>query len=258
QLPPTMEAACGPLRLGVMTTVRLTTPLPVSVTVPEMGKIKRCASLSRRLGVLGARLLVMLGGVALFFGGWPIVKLIWLPVVYLIFAIPFPDTIHTKISTPMREIASLVTALILNVLPHVDAQSANVVIYGTYKGDEFNPLNVADACSGMRLLRAFVALGVAMAYLEYRPLVHRIILLLSTIPIAIICNIVRVFLTGVIYIYVREDLATGTPHTLLGIAMLLLAFGLYGLLAWVMESLFIDDEANEQHILMVQREGENS
>ena len=203
-------------------------------------------------------MLVMLGGVVLFLGGWPIVKLVWLPVVFLLFAIPIPGTIHTAISTPMREIASFITALILNVLPQVDAEAANVVIFGTYKGKAFNSLNVADACSGMRLLQAFVALGVAMAYLEYRSPVHRIILLFSTIPIAIICNIVRVFLTGVIHIYIGEEYATGTLHTLLGMVMLLLAFGLYGLLAWVMETLFIEDETDEQHILVVQHEGENT
>ena len=122
----------------------------------------------------------------------------------------------------------------------------------------FNSLNVADACSGMRLLQAFVALGVAMAYLEYRPPVHRIILLFSTIPIAIICNIVRVLLTAVIHIYIGEQYAQGTLHTLLGLVMLLLAFGLYGLLAWLMEAMFIEDETDEHHILVVQREGENS
>ncbi|MCP4711023.1 MAG: exosortase/archaeosortase family protein, partial [Planctomycetes bacterium] len=168
------------------------------------------------------------------------------------------STIHTKISTPMREIASFITALILNVLPQIDAESANVVIFGTYQGKPFNSLNVADACSGMRLLRAFVALGVAMAYLEYRPLHHRIVLLLSTVPIAILCNIIRVLLTGIIHIYIGEEYATGTLHTLLGMVMLLLAFGLYGLLAWMMEAMFIEDDTSVQHILVVQSEGENS
>ena len=54
-----------------------------------------------------------------------------------------------------------------------------------YKGQRMEPpLNVAEACSGMRLLMAFLALGVAMAYLHYRPIWQRIGLLASTIPIA--------------------------------------------------------------------------
>ncbi|MCP4710463.1 MAG: exosortase/archaeosortase family protein [Planctomycetes bacterium] len=198
-------------------------------------------------------MLVMLGGLVLFLGGWPIVKLVWLPVAFLFFAIPISFTINEAISFPLRKIASIISALILNVMPNINADSVGYTIKGTYNNVPFTNLDVAEACSGMRLLQAFVALGVAMAYLEYRPLVHRIILLISTIPIAIFCNVIRVLLTGVIHIYVGEKYATGTLHTLLGMMMLLLAFSLYGLLAWVMEAMYIDDEDDDQDILVVQR-----
>ena len=85
-------------------------------------------------------------------------------------------------------------------------------------------LNVADACSGMRLLRTFVALGVAMAYLEVRPAFHRLILLLSTVPIAIFCNMLRVIITGAVYMYVGAEYAEGLLHTALGFIMLMFAF----------------------------------
>jgi len=195
-------------------------------------------------------MIVMLGGVVLLLGGWRIVRLVWLPVVFLIFAIPLPGTLHNMIATPMRELASLVAAVILNSLPNVQAWAESVVIGGNHLGDEFR-LNVANACSGMRLLRAFVALGVAMAYLEYRPIVHRVILLCSIIPIAIFCNMVRVFLTGVIRIYLGEEYIVGTLHTMLGMSMLLLAFGLYGLLAWIMNRIYVDEEEDKSEILVV-------
>ncbi|MFH1884153.1 MAG: exosortase/archaeosortase family protein, partial [Planctomycetota bacterium] len=94
---------------------------------------------------------------------------------------------------------------------------------------------------GMRLLMIFLALGVAMAYLHYRPIWQRIILLASTIPIAIFCNIVRVTVTGFIYILIHPKYAQGIYHDGLGLAMLILAFGLYGLLAWFMSSLFTEE-----------------
>ena len=97
------------------------------------------------------------------------------------------------------------------------------------------------SCSGMRLLMAFLALGVAMAYLHYRPIWQRIILLASTIPIAIFCNIVRVTVTGFIYVLADPRYAQGIYHDILGMAMLPLAFGLYGLIAWFMSSLFIEE-----------------
>jgi exosortase len=93
----------------------------------------------------------------------------------------------------------------------------------------------------MRLLMAFLALGVAMAYLHYRPLWQRIILLICTVPIAILCNVVRVTVTGFIYVLIHPKYAQGVYHDMLGLAMLPLAFGLYGFLAWFMSSLFIDE-----------------
>ena len=193
----------------------------------------------------------VLGGVVLLLGGWPIVRLTWLPIVFLLFAIPLPAFIHTKIATPMRKLASMVAAVILNTFPDLQAEAAGVVIYLTHKGVKLEPLNVADACSGMRLLRAFVALGVAMAYLEYRPIVHRVILLCSTIPIAILCNMVRVLLTGLIHVYIGREYTTGTPHTILGMSMLILAFGLYGLLAWIMNRIYLEEEEDKGDILVV-------
>jgi exosortase len=115
-----------------------------------------------------------------------------------------------------------------------------------YNGQQVEPaLNVADACSGMRLLMAFLALGVAMAYLHDRPIWQRLVLLVSTVPIAVFCNIVRVTITGFIYVLIAPEYAQGIYHDALGFAMLPLAFGLYSLLGWVMENLFIEEEALE-------------
>jgi len=101
------------------------------------------------------------------------------------------------------------------------------------------------ACSGMRLLMAFLALGVAMAYLEYRPAIHRIILLCCTIPIAMFCNMIRVVVTGMIYIYIGPEWAKGQMHALLGLVMLVVAFALYGLIAWIMSNMFVEEETGE-------------
>lgn len=194
----------------------------------------------------------LIGGVVLLLGGWRTAKIVWLPVVFLIFAMPLPARLYTQITMPMRELASTVAAVLLSALPSVTCEAQGVVISGSRLGEEIN-LNVAEACSGMRLLLAFLALGVAMAWLEARPLFHRLVLLCSTIPIAIFCNMVRVLITGLIYIYMGAEYATGTLHTILGMVMLFLAFGLYGGLAWIMSNLFVDEDADGGAILVVNR-----
>jgi exosortase len=178
----------------------------------------------------------------LFLGGWGLVKYTWLPICYLVFAVPLPERYYVSLTIPMRQWAATVAAFLLNLVNDLEATASGVVVDVIYKGQRLEPpLDVAEACSGMRLLMAFLALGVAMAYLHYRPIWQRIVLLASTIPIAVFCNIVRVTVTGFIYVMIHPRYAQGIYHDMLGMAMLPLAFGLYGLLAQFMSSLFVEE-----------------
>ena len=205
-------------------------------------------------------LIIMLGSIVMFVGGWSILRWVWLPIVFLLFALPIPAREHWKIAMPLREMAAIVASAVLNGLPNIDCSHQGVVIYGFHtilEGGkstlkEFR-LDVANACSGMRILRTFVALGVAMAYLEYRPWFHRLVLLASTIPIAVFCNMLRVLITGIFHVYFSEELSSGTPHMLLGMAMLIVAFGLYGFLAWIMNRIYVEETEQSEGILTVQQ-----
>ncbi|HUW19069.1 MAG TPA: exosortase/archaeosortase family protein [Sedimentisphaerales bacterium] len=207
-------------------------------------------------GYLGSICVIaVLGAIILFLGGWQLIKYTWLPVAFLVFAVPLPQRYYVRMTMPMRQWAASAATFLLNLVSGIEATASGVVIDVIYKGQRIEPpLNVAEACSGMRLLTAFVALGVAMAYLHYRPIWQRIVLLLSTIPIAIFCNFVRVTVTGFIYIFVHPRYARGIYHDMLGMAMLPLAFGLYGLLAWFMSSLFIDETQTVAEDVVVRKD----
>jgi len=189
------------------------------------------------LGMIGT-----LGAIILFLGGWPLVRYVWLPIVFLIFAVPLPDRYYVSLTMPLRIFSAKAAVIFLGLVNDLEATANGVVIDVIYKGHKFEPpLNVAEACSGMRLLMAFLALGVAMAYLHYRPLWQRIILLASTMPIAILCNIIRVTISGFIYVLISPKYAEGIYHDMLGLLMLPLAFGIYGFIAWFMSSLFVSE-----------------
>ncbi len=182
------------------------------------------------------------GACVLFFGGWKLIRYTWLPIAYLIFAVPLPGRVQTRLTIPLRILAAKVSAMVLSLYSGVEATARGAVVDVVHNGKLLDPpLDVAEACSGMRLLMAFVALGVAMAYLHYRPAWQRVVLLASTIPIAVVCNIVRVTITGFIFVLGNPKYGKGIYHDGLGMLMLPLAFGLYGGLAWFMENLLVDD-----------------
>ena len=199
-------------------------------------------------------MIATLGAIVLFLGGWRLVRYTWLPIAFLIFAVPLPRRYYVSLTMPMRHIAASVATALLNLLDGMVATANGVVIDVIYKGRQLDPsLNVAEACSGMRLLMAFLALGVAMAYLHERPFWQRFVLLASTIPIAIFCNIVRVTVTGFIYVLIHPKYTQGIYHDGLGLMMLPLAFGLYGFLAWFMSSLFIEGSDIVKEDIVVNR-----
>jgi exosortase len=197
-----------------------------------------------------------LASVVLLLGGWSLIAYTWLPIGFLLFAVPLPERYYKALTIPMREWAASVASGLLNLVPKLDATASGIIIDVVYKGRVLEPaLDVAEACSGMRLLMAFVALGVAMAYLHERALWQRIVLLVSTIPIAIFCNVVRVTITGFIYVLVDPKYAQGIYHDMLGMAMLPLAFGQYGFLAWFMSNLFMDESETIHRDVVICRRG---
>lgn len=196
----------------------------------------------RALSLVGA-----LVGLVLLLGGWKMLKLTWFPIAFLLLAIPLPQRLYVALTMPQQKLASMAAAMIMPlVTPGLYTDASGVVIDYIMPGRPSGQLNVEEACSGMRSMMAIVTLGVAMAYLGDKPLWQRLVLLATCVPIAIFCNMIRVTMTGLFFIHGYEGLAKGTPHQLLGLAMLGLALGLYSLIGWVLARLFVEGSEDRE------------
>lgn len=183
-------------------------------------------------------------GVTLFQTGWAMMRIVWLPILFLCFAIPIPDQYYVQLTMPLRMISTQLSAILLNLAPGIELEVQGVVI-DYYLGGSRGSLNVEEACAGMRLMMAFVTLGVAMAYVCDRPTWQRICMVMACVPISVFCNIIRVTTTGFFTIYGRNDLAQGTAHSLLGLAMLPIALGLFAIIGYALKHLFIEESPAE-------------
>ncbi len=180
-----------------------------------------------------------IAGITLLLGGWRVLRLAWFPICYLALAVPLPDRYYFQITLPLRKVASAVASSLLAVITGAYTDASGVVIDYIHNG-HVGQLNVEEACSGMRLIMAFVALGLAMAYLGERPIWQRIVMVLACVPIAIVCNIIRVTTTGCMHIYDHKEWASGTAHELLGLAMLPIALGMFAAVGYVMKHLLVE------------------
>jgi exosortase len=171
--------------------------------------------------------------------GLPVLRYAWLPYLYLFFAIPLPKRIYFQLTDPLRRIAAVISASALGTIPSLSIERKGSVLEYLYQGG-FGTIGVEDACSGMRATIVLCALGVAMAFISKRPLSHRIVMLAACIPIATLCNAFRVLVTCYLTIFVDAKYATGTYHTAFGLVVLLIAFGMYGGIGWILNNLFVE------------------
>jgi len=196
----------------------------------------------------GYSMIVALFGLVMFLVGWRAMRWLWLPVLYLSFAIKVSDAIWEKIALKLQLIAAAGSTMIINFFGRAIDLTASVkgsTIDLVYKGLPIDPaMEVAQACSGLRMLMAFIALGVAVAFISARPWWQRLVMVASTLPIAVGINVIRVTILGFIYPYDKE-LASGDFHTFVGMLMLIPAAGMFLLLGWIMDKLFIVKESEE-------------
>ena len=186
-------------------------------------------------------MLVILFGMVLLVGGWQLAKWTWLPIAYLALAMPLPGTLYERIAYPLQEVAAAAAAGLLRMIGAEVYVQASELSGLSWTGQPIQ-LTVAEACSGVRSLMAFVALGVAMAYIDNRPMWQRLVLLATILPVAVLVNIARVFITTYMHVIDRPELGTGFSHTFIGMIMLIPAGLLFLLISWLLRSLFVEDD----------------
>lgn len=183
----------------------------------------------------------LLFGLVLYLAGPRIIRLTWLPIVFLIFALPIPGSLYTRLALPLQNLAASASQIILKVcgVEIVVRHSSLTLLSAT--GIE-RQLTVAEACSGMRMLMAFMALGVAMAYLDDRPIWQRVVLVIMGIPIAVVCNVIRVVITSTMYVWDRPELGQDFMHSFTGMLMLAPALLMLWGLSRLLRGLFVEED----------------
>ncbi|MFA6134229.1 MAG: exosortase/archaeosortase family protein [Phycisphaerae bacterium] len=190
-------------------------------------------------------MVVVIFGLVLYLAGPAVMRIAWLPIVYLALAMPIPDMLYSRIALPLQNFSAKSAAIFLQLCGVQISSSASGLDVTGFSGHVYN-LTVAEACSGVRSLIAYVALGVAWAYLEYRPIWQRVVLVSATIPIAIFLNVVRVTITCFMNVIDRPEMGEDFMHSIMGMAMLVPAFLLLWLLNKLLQSMFVEVEDSPQ------------
>lgn len=229
-------------------------------------------------GVAGAEiymqrlsLVLMIVGTVVYFWGAHFLRLIWMPLVLLLLAIPIPTIVFNQIAFPLQLFASRCAVSSMRLFNIPVLRQGNVIELLPLNSLETKKLEVVEACSGIRSLMTLVTLALVFAYFShprtgngpgesvaesrsvsrFAPLKRwgfwrSILIVLSAVPIAIFTNALRVSGTGVLAHYYGTRVADGFFHSFSGWLIYVAAFLLLFAFGWLLdrlESVFSRDSA---------------
>lgn len=178
----------------------------------------------------GLALILSIFGICLLLLGPRVMPLIFFPIAFLFFAVTIPEKIMNFLTYPLQDLAARGGYVLLNMVGVKTDIQGNVLL--VVRSDlTTHPLNVAEQCAGMRMVVAFVALGVAVGLVAVKTWWKRVVLVMLGAPVALLLNVVRVATLGIASLY-DDDLATGQAHMFIGTLLLIPGFILFlGVLA---------------------------
>ena len=148
------------------------------------------------------------------------------PLGYLLLTIPLPRVWDDRLTQPLQRFATIVAEGAFDGMGWIVVRQGNVLQLPGLK------LLVEEQCSGAHSLYALAALGLAWVAFVERPAWLRVVLVISTVPVAMLANAVRVTGTGVLAYKVDPSYATGVSHQTAGMIVFGIGLALFLLVDW--------------------------
>lgn len=174
--------------------------------------------------------------VVVLIGGRPLLAWCLPSIGFLVFMVPLPFRVESELSAPLQRVATKLSTLALQLLGQPAFSEGNVILLGE------NRLEVARACSGLRLFVSTLALAYVYLSIICRPLTDKLALCFAAIPIAIVANAARIVATGLLCEWTAGSWSKQAIHDWAGWMMILLAAALFWLLLVYLGKLFREEE----------------
>lgn len=181
-------------------------------------------------------IVLTLGALVLMVAGWRVLRRVAWVLLFLFLMFPLPGRIHNMVSDPLQRLATTGSVFLLEAFGVPVTQQGNIVML-----NDSIPMAVAEACSGLRMLTAFIIVAAFIAYMVKRPRWQKAVLLASSIPVAVVSNMIRIMATGIIMLYVSVEIGEKFFHDFAGLVMMPAAVSLIFGLLWLMDLLTVPE-----------------
>lgn len=168
--------------------------------------------------------------------GLPVLRWSLPSIIFLWFMFPMPYSAEHWLSVPLQSIATKVSTFMLLMLGQPAISEGNTIWLGDH------PLNVEEACSGLRIFMSIFALAFAFVLFSRWDWWQKVLALVAALPVAIIANATRIVLTGLLTEFVSTEAAAKFSHDFAGVVMIPFAALLFWLFYVYMERLYPEVE----------------
>ena len=167
--------------------------------------------------------------------GWKKLKIIFFPLVLILTMFPPPNFIYQKISVTLKLASSQLGVAIMQLFGMSAYREGNVIDLG------FTQLQVVDACSGLRYLFPLMVLGILLAYFYKEAVWKKVLLVVSTIPVSIFVNGLRIASVGMLYPVFGPKVAKGFFHDFSGWFIFMVSLVILLAEMWVLKKIIPQD-----------------
>ena len=163
--------------------------------------------------------------------GWKKLKIISFPLVFILTMFPPPNFIYQKISVNLKLISSQIGVGIMQIFGMSAYREGNIIDLG------FTQLQVVDACSGLRYLFPLIMIGLLLAYFYKDAFWKKVLLIISTVPISILVNGLRIASVGMLYPVFGPKVAEGFFHDFSGWFIFMVSTGILLVEMWILKKI---------------------
>lgn len=185
--------------------------------------------------------------------GWKMLRRCLAVLLFLFLMVPFPNSVQYAITQPLQSWATHSAVFSLEMIGYDVKQQGNIIHLRSDDVDQYTSVAVAEACNGLRMVTAFFVVCGLVALLYTGPLWHKVVGMLSCLPIALLCNTVRLTITAIMFTFLDGPQWETIFHDFGGYAMMPLAIVIIMMEFWFLTKLFlVPPEAGDavQHIIV--------
>jgi len=195
-------------------------------------------------------IVMTIGSCVLLLGGKEWLKKTLTVLLFLVLMLPWPARLQSRIALPLQEYATRSAVFSLETLGYDVIKGGTVIHIGD------TSVAVAEACNGLRMITAFFVIAGLVALIARRSVWEKAVIFLSSLPIALVCNTIRLAITAIAFTMIKGEAWEQVFHDFGGYAMMPLALGIIVFELWIMSLLTIEPAEEEE--LVIRRESRST